>query len=295
MESDIPVKPNFFIVGTPKSGTTSLFRYLEEHPEIFVPHLKEPHFFSFPEVSDTYYNTKIISTARQYQELFANATSYKAVGDLSSSYLFNHKAASRIKKFSPNAKIIIVLRNPVERAVSHYLMDRNLGYIKTPLMEVLSNKEQYPKFFEQYYGVGEYKKQLERYTGLFEKQQVLILMSDELFGDPSAVLTRIFNFLEVDDTFQPDFSKKYNEYKEPRFKMVNRFKNSKTLRWVFDRLPGSFQKIASKTAFDESREKPSLMAEKDLLQNWYSDEIRELEKILGRDLSSWKQTSKTGG
>ncbi|MBT8256514.1 MAG: sulfotransferase domain-containing protein, partial [Bacteroidia bacterium] len=145
-----------------------------------------------------------------------------------------------------------------------------------------------------YYGVGEYKKQLERYTGLFEKQQVLILMSDELFSDPRAVLSRIFSFLEVDNTFQPDFSKKYNEYKEPRFKIVNRFKNSKTLRWIFDRLPGSFQKIASKTAFDESREKPSLMAEKDLLQNWYSDEIQELEQLLDRDLSSWKQTSKTG-
>lgn len=282
-------KPNFFIVGTPKSGTTSLFNYLEDHPEVFVPKIKEPHFFSYPEIVSTYYKTTIINSQESYNNLYKHANGYQAVGDLSSSYLFNSQSAIRIKEFNPEAKIIVVLRNPVDRAVSHYLMDYNLNYIQKPLLEVLRNKEQNNKFYTQYVELGFYEKQLKPYFDVFHPDKVLILLSDELFSNTEKTVSRIFGFIDVDPTFIPDFSKKYNQFKEPRFKIVTSLKRSRKIKWIFKLLPGRLKNWTTNIAFDSSKVKPSFEEEIELLQKLYESAIERTEALINKDLSSWKR------
>jgi len=123
--------PNFLIVGAPKSGTTSLYYYLKEHPEIYMSKLKEPHFFSkecknlpFRGPKDeSLGSTKYMNlTWEDYQNLFKGAITYKAVGEASADYLYYFKCSIKnIKKYLGNPKIIIILRNPIERAFSAYL------------------------------------------------------------------------------------------------------------------------------------------------------------------------------
>src|SRR5262249_54680506 len=116
--------PNFLIVGAANSGTTSLYTYLNQHPEVFLPALKEPHYFSqiHPAYEQRYLRT-YVRDERTYLGLFRKSTGYRAVGEASTSYLSEPEAPSRIYSVAPKTKIIIILRDPVERAHSHYLMD----------------------------------------------------------------------------------------------------------------------------------------------------------------------------
>src|SRR5262245_16436607 len=116
--------PNFFIVGAAKAGTTSLHAYLSAHPQVFMPALKEPHYFADFELSPEFDNfMPVIRDQPAYQDLFRGSQGSTAVGEASPSYLCDPAAAARIKAAIPDAKIVISLRNPVDRAYSHYLMD----------------------------------------------------------------------------------------------------------------------------------------------------------------------------
>ena len=108
-------KPNFFIVGAAKCGTTSLYRYLRQHPDVFMPEQKEPNFFG----SDLSYRFPRISQAR-YLSCFAKAKGETRIGEATTIYLYSEKAAEEIKAFSPEAKIIIMLRNPVDVLYSYH-------------------------------------------------------------------------------------------------------------------------------------------------------------------------------
>ena len=123
--------PSFFIVGAPKAGTTSLYHYLEEHPEVYMSPIKETNFFSSKQMQEQelYYDATPIQSKNQYLELFKDVSQEKQVGEASVSYLYYTGVAKKILEFNPKAKIVIMLRNPVERAFSHYLMDKRLGYL----------------------------------------------------------------------------------------------------------------------------------------------------------------------
>src|SRR5882672_9220913 len=114
--------PNFFIVGAPKAGTTSLYYYLSHHPEVFMSPVKEPNFFSYDETvkQNLYHKEKGVGKFEEYRQLFASSNGHhKAIGEASVSYLFYPSVPQRIHELVPKAKIIISLRNPVERAYSH--------------------------------------------------------------------------------------------------------------------------------------------------------------------------------
>ena len=109
MEGTVP-KPNFFIVGGPKCGTTALYTYLKNHPEIFMSRIKEPQFFA----ADIFCDQRTVQTLADYLSCFAAARNEKRIGEASTAYLGSRNAAQEIKAFNPNAQIIIALRNPVE-------------------------------------------------------------------------------------------------------------------------------------------------------------------------------------
>lgn len=282
-------KTNFFLIGTPKSGTTSLYHYLEQHPEVFVPKIKEPHFFSTPEVTHTYYKTDFVTTHEHYESIYNSASSETILADFSSSYLFHSKAAKRIFEYNPQAKIGVVLRNPTERALSHYLMDVSQGYITASLDEVLQNKSDFDSYYQQYVMLGEYEKQLKPYLEVFPKEQIKVLFSDHFFESPIDFLSEIFAFLGVDIEFRPTTETSFNQYKEPRFKWIGKLKQSSVVQKVLLRLPTGIKKPLSKLFFDATKEKPNFAVAEAWLKDHYKESIEKTEALIETSLDSWKK------
>ena len=144
-------KANFFLVGAAKSGTTSVYDFLNRHPEVYMSPVKEPNYFSsdikIDEFSETYRKTTFLDTEfyfsneelpplqltfvreeKQYERLFEKVETEKVIGECSTSYLFSAKAAEEIHAYNPNAKIVMLLRNPIKRAYSHYIMALKYGF-----------------------------------------------------------------------------------------------------------------------------------------------------------------------
>ena len=139
------MKVNTFIVGAPKAGTSSLHFYLNQHPEICMSSVKEPNFFSAKEVENLYYNSQIVSSTKDYNSLFESDVKIK--GESSVSYLYYKEVAKRIYEYNAKAKIIIMLRKPVDRLFSHYLMDKRLGLCSVSLQEIYDNRVVQPFVF----------------------------------------------------------------------------------------------------------------------------------------------------
>ena len=169
------MKVRIFIVGAPKAGTTSLHYYLNEHPEILMSSVKEPDFFLEKEIDDLglYYGTTRIETSDKYHNLFSDKKDEEIFGESSVSYLYYPEVPKRIKEYNTEAKIIIMLRNPVDRAFSHYLMDFKLGLLSDKFEDVFNKKEGLK--FQQYFLLGNYYEQVKRYFDKFSKENVHII------------------------------------------------------------------------------------------------------------------------
>jgi len=188
--------PSFFIVGAPKAGTTSLYFYLKQHPEVFFPEVKELNFFSAPDILDQglYYKTKIIRKLEAYEALYANAGNTQIRGDASVSYLLYPAVPPKIKEMVPDARIIIMLRNPVERAYSHYLMDKRLGYVKASFEDIITQRSTHKfqdLYYQQYVEVGLYADQVQRYLDSFGEKQVQIVLFEDFIKDPLTVFQKM--------------------------------------------------------------------------------------------------------
>lgn len=173
------MKVNFFIAGAPKSGTTSLYEYLCQHKEIEMCSIKEPDFFSCTALKkeQTYYGNDPIQNLEKYNKLFSNKKDLLR-GEASVSYLFYDDVAKKIKKYNEKAKIIIILRNPVDRAFSHYLMDYRLGLVSENFEDIINKRINHKNallYYQQYVSVGEYYNQVERYINVFGPEKLLII------------------------------------------------------------------------------------------------------------------------
>ncbi len=188
------VLPNFLVIGVEKGGTTWLHAQLKKHPDIFVPATKEVHFFNR-------YNSNFKERnhfelgLKWYQDFFADYNNEKAVGEITPMYICDTEAPARIKATLPNVKIIAMLRNPVNRAYSHYWMAKNKGHITGSFNEIINRCE--PKIIER----GLYCQQLKKYTSLFAAHQLKVLFYEDVFADPKYWLKEICTFLNVDEDF----------------------------------------------------------------------------------------------
>ena len=178
------MKVDFFIVGAPKAGTTSLYHYLNEHPQIEMSLQKEPDYFSDKAIQSQglYYSKNRIDTEEKYNRLFNTQKKDVIFGEGSVSYLFYPNVAQDIKAYNPIAKIIIMLRNPIDRAFSHYLMDYRLGLVSDSFEDIINKKSKHKNahlFYQQYLKVGEYAAQLKRYFDVFDKENILLIDFDD--------------------------------------------------------------------------------------------------------------------
>jgi hypothetical protein len=296
--------PNFLIIGAPKSGTTALFKYLQQHPQVFMSPLKEPRFLAYDHVQpamhtgpgDQLFIEQIVKRWEDYLQLFAAApATAAAIGEASPIYIYAPAAPARIQRYVPQARLIALLRQPVDRAYSHYQMLRRNG--REPardFREALRREDERVRLgwgpTWHYRRRGDYAPQLERYLARFPRTQLRIYLHDDLHANGPRVLRDIFEFLEIDPAFTPDLRQRYNEgglvhssalyaflHQPHRIKDLVRPLFPKPLAdrlWLGLRAANRF-----KTALD-----PQLRAE---LTEECRPGILRLQDLLGRDLSPW--------
>lgn len=279
------MKANTFIVGAPKAGTTSLHYYLSQHEEVCMSSIKEPNFFSFQEVSSLYYKAPSISNSIKYQHLFEEDK--KIMGEASVSYLFYEGVPQRIYDFNPNAKIIIVLRDPVERAISHFLMDRRLGYCSYSLETILNNKEKHPLYFQQFLELGLYYNQVKRYLDTFGKEQVHILFYADFKTNLDQQMTSLFQFLNLQAT-DIDYAVK-NPFLSSNHRLISYLYKYRWIRKTIKSIVPKQGIKSIKNRFFSSKEKPPFSTSLlNKMKDFYRHDISQLETLLNIDLSLWK-------
>ena len=185
--TEASIWPNFFIVGAAKSGTTSLYTWLQQHPDVYMSPTKEPHFFSRDVIRTPLH---VVRKTEEYLALFSEAAGYRAIGEASASYFASWKVVpERIKQTIPNARIIILLRDPVERAYSDYLMYFRRGQESRSFLDALKNSEL------RYIYIQTYTEAVQKYLQVFGTEKVLILMFQELKTNPIQLIRKVTRFL----------------------------------------------------------------------------------------------------
>ena len=201
-------KPNFFLIGAGRCGTTSLYHMLRQHPEIFMPEVKEPSFFC------SYF--QVISDPISYFQLFNRCNGETAIGEASHVYLSNPETSAILHLLFPDAKFILIFRNPTNRAFSLYQWARHAGYEALESFEAAIEAElqryQDPAFFKEcpqyfwnfmYIRSSYYHLQWKRYLRFYSRNKFFVLSLCELSSDPLYWIQRIYEFLGVTSTFTP--------------------------------------------------------------------------------------------
>ena len=291
--------PNFFLVGAAKAGTTSLYEYLSRCPGVFFPRIKEPHFFTgVRPANERKFYIDAVTKREQYLRLFRKARDSLVVGDASPSYLWHPQVPRRIYEVAPDARIAIILRDPVERAYSHYLMDYREGVQDLPFYEALIEDMNLPEkgwgISWLYFELGQYARQVERYYSVFKPEQIKVLLFDEFSRDVRGTLKEILEFLGLDPSVADkiDVSRKYNVYSAPRGPIARRLAGSKVSRFfgqtIIPREVGEF--VFYKFLVRDAVKPPIDPRARDLLSSLYEREVAATEKILGRPLPQLRRS-----
>ena len=294
--------PTFLIVGVQKAGTTSIYNYLQEHPQVFMSRIKETNFLEqdWSSLPPEKQNKNGIVTIEDYAALFADVRDEIAIGEASPNYLFHYESsAARIKKYVPDARLIMVLRNPIERAYSDYLMHIR-DAINTNSTKVMSFSEQIDKRAHKSFIIrkGFYATPVKYYLDCFDKDQIKVFLYDDLVRDPQQFMEEFYTYIGV-DSFQADVSKKVQQAKIPKNQAINNLLQSKnplrafvanTLKTVVPL--ETRQNIRDRLINFNSQSKKSMPltdSDREKLINLYREDILQLQYLIDRDLSGWLQ------
>jgi hypothetical protein len=285
------VWPDFYLVGAAKCGTTSIYEHLKKHPQVYLPEMKEPNFFAAPAPpGEPAFDVPRCSNLEEYQHLYRKARGFSAIGDASNSYLWDEHAPGRIQEICPHAKIVIMLRDPVVRAHSFYLMNLRSGDDSSPTFRQaleLDRERSKSSWFTSWLYVegGMYYAQVRRYFETFGKDQVLVLFFDDLVKDPTPLFAQIAGHIGVEaDPFETiEVSTALNTYRMPRLSTAYRLAGMLGLRGRL--LPVSVRRWLSRNPLLFDHRKPSLDGEtRRYLQQIYDPDITLLEDLLERRL-----------
>ena len=284
------MRPNFIVVGAHKAGTTSLYMYLKQHPEVFMPELKEPRFFAYDETNHAHQRlsrqTFPIRTLKEYDALFNTDSSCKAVGEASPEYLNSPIAAERIRELIPEAKIVVALRHPTERLYSLYQMILRSGQTDASFVDwVQANlaSDEYTKQTMYYY------QNLKRYFHLFEPEQIKVCLFDDLINDAIHVMQDLYRFLEVDQHFVPDTTGQFNKGGLPKNQLLHNVLSSKKFALKYRRfVPATIRNLLGNLRDQNLDKAPELeQTAKDTLAALLTEDIQNVETLIGHDLSGW--------
>jgi len=287
------LKVNFFIIGAPKCATTWIEDCLKAHPQIFISSSWPFHFFKKGDSN---------KNIQKYKSDFKKAEKDQIKGmDFPNFLYFGEEMAKKIKKHNPDAKLIVSLRNPIERAHSHYLFGLSMGGDYGKIEEALSENSDYVR-------KGLYCKQLKDYLKHFPKKNILILIYEDIKKDPVGFVQKIYTFLGVNSNFVPEdvYKKKnYTVGNKMLFPSVGRFfaflresirRNKKIYGFLKRKGGGRIAELilslnARKKYFSSSKplKKPFLNKKiRNKLASFYKEDIDNLEKLISRELDFWK-------
>lgn len=296
--------PNFLIIGAAKSGTSALYRYLQQHPEIYMSPVKEPHFFGYEDAPpntegpDDFVNSAV-TDIKTYTALFNGVTVEKAIGEASPTYIHLPRAVERIYHYIPQAKLVAILRHPADRAFSAYMhvvrdqRETAVDFAQALELEQSRILQNWGPIWH-FTSVGYYFKHLKKYYDQFDTAQIRVYLYDDFTADPDYVLKDIFGFLGVDDGFVADTRVKAN---------VSGLQKSKMSAWMintFFNKPNPVRYVARRFMPEETRWRfttkmrnrnltrlvisPAIRAQ---LTDLFREDILQLQDLISRDLSHW--------
>ena len=284
--------PDFFIIGQARSGTNSLQFQLEQHPDIFISNETKSMFGIETE----------IKSKKDYLAQFMNIKQ-KIIGERNKDYLYWEPSALKIKNFNTNAKIIMILRNPVDLIYSLHgaalsrRIDENISDLKKALdaeekrkIEQKENPNKYNPFIF-YRDVARYSKQVSRYIELFPRKNILVISFEEFIKNPLEIFMEICNFLEIDSNFKPVSTAK-NQLKQVRSNTLHSIANSVMNSGAQQKIL-KFPKIQSLYDFVNKTNNPRLEMDPDLrkkLTDEFRPDVDKLSKILDLDFTYWYKT-----
>lgn len=288
--------PNFVVVGAAKAGTTSLFRYLQQHPDVYLPARKELHYFTYDLLTETangpgdkHALRDLIVTRDEYENQFASGGKKKSIGDISPSYLY-YDVQDKIKNELGLIKIVVMLRNPIDAAYSHYthLLGEHretLGFYEAILAEE-SRREQGWGDMWHYTGTSLYSRNVAKYIDCFGVENVHVILFDDFVSDTQKVLKNLFIFLGIDDSVHIDVSKIYNRSGKPRSKFLANLMTTDNFlkRQIKKMLPNHLRMTLRLNIMDANTGmKPAIDKQSlEYLKQYFLKDIAAIEKILGR-------------
>ena len=279
------MKPTFIGIGAQKCASTWLYRILAEHPEVGVGQEKEIDFFSY------HYDHGY----QWYESQFVECVGKRAIGEISPSYFCEPAVPARIKRYLPDAKILVSFRDPVQRALSNHRHEVRVGHLTGEDLAFEAGLENNPMYTEQ----GRYATHLKRWLDHYPQEQILVVLQEDIAEDPVAVTKKVYEFVGVDAGFEPEqLNKKYNPSYANRSRILTNVKDQiyaltkfPAMRWLWKfgdmiglkRLYRSINTVPS----DEVIPAPNETTIKKLRETFHP-EVEELSKILERSLEAWK-------
>jgi sulfotransferase family protein len=290
-------KPDFFIVGAPRCGTTAMFLYLKQHPELFLPEVKEYLFFG-TDLNPRYHDpTSYTRNREKYLSLFAGVRGEKRVGDGTVLYIYSKRAAIEIKEFNPSAKIVIMMRNPADMLHSMHNQlvitcnediidfkaaleaeDDRRGGRRIPKHLFLTELVLYKEWVK-------YAEHLEKYRAVFGKDNVHVIIFDDFVNNALNVFKETLRFLDVNEEFIPQMFAINSSRRIRSEKLQNRI--NKYARYVSTPLFARLRRLAeiyNTEADAKAQMDPGLRLQ---LQAEFLPEVERLSNLLGRDLTHW--------
>lgn len=283
--------PTFIVIGVAKGGTTSIYRYLDQHPDVFMCPNKGPNFFGYEDARNWQWHEEgeppllrhfKVSTLEEYEALFDAAADERAVGEVSPQYFRCPTAARRIHEVIPDVKLVASLRNPADRAFSGFLMRTRRGEAVGDAHAELSVESSHVK-------EGFYYSRMKRYYDAFDREQIKIYLFDEFRMSPADLIRDLFAFLDVRTDFVPDTTVQHNPANVPKSALLNRILyQPRVIRGVKAVLPARLEKTAKRLRQRNLAPAPTFPADlRAQLLEHYREDILRLEDLIGRDLSGW--------
>jgi len=291
--------PSFLIIGAARSGTTSCYNYLQEHPDVYMSPVKEARFFTyegetvdFNGPADRYtINRNTVTDADRYAKLFAGRTTERVTGEASPIYLYDPRTASNIERHRPDCKLICILRNPIERAYSDFLNMVRHGWeplrdFERALHEEEDRKRRNWGPFYHYASKGYYGEQIDRYIQRFSKDQLHVVRFEAFRQDPTAVMQGIYRFLDIDPDFQPSIERKHNQSGLPKIELLHTLVTHPVAEAAFR---GPLRALRQNLRdLNTNNVKPPMSSEVwTRMADMYDEDRRRLASLLGWDLTDW--------
>ena len=306
-EKALGTLPNFFIIGAGKSGTTSLDMYLNQHPDIFLPEVKEPNYFAYAhrtidEFKDQetilHYETSI-TNYEDYLGLFATANVQKRIGDVSNTYMYMPGVLDNIQSTVPNAKYLAILRQPAERLFSRYMHLVRVDKQPDGSFEDLFDRNSIWWERADLVKEGFYYRNLKTYFDAVPRADIKILLHEDLLQNRDETLASICEFLEVDPGFSFKATTIYNKSGTIKNQTLNKLigNNSILIKRMRAIAPGIYQTIRNNAKFKDrienmrnknvQKQKLDKQLKQKITRELYSEDIDNLSKLIDRDLSHW--------